>query len=87
MIDRNVMDILACPASHRPLKPLAASKLAALNRLIESGEARYVDGEVIRETVEAALITDNGTLIYRVDDDIPVLLAERGIIARLIDDP
>ncbi len=87
MTDRDIVGLLACPACHRPLQPLPDVRLAALNRLIETGEARYVDGEVISEPVEAALITDNDTLIYRIDDGIPVLLTERGIVARQIIDP
>ena len=75
----------ACPASREGLKPLPPDRLDRLNRLIESGDALYVDGEKIEEVIEAALITENGGLIYRINDDIPVLLAERGIPARQID--
>ncbi|MDH3588141.1 MAG: Trm112 family protein [Gammaproteobacteria bacterium] len=86
MIDRKIIDILACPASHRPLRSLPASRLAVLNALIESGQATYVDGEKIDRPIEAALVTDNKALIYRIDDDIPVLLVERGIPGRQIID-
>ncbi|MDH3647219.1 MAG: Trm112 family protein [Gammaproteobacteria bacterium] len=86
MIDRDIIDILACPTSHRPLRPIPPNKLDTLNELIKSGRARYVDGEKIEQIIEAALITDNGTIIYRIDNDIPVLLVERGIAARQIDD-
>ena len=87
MIDRNIIDILACPTSHRSLRPMPANKLDRLNERIKSGRCNYVDGSKVEEPVEAALVTDNGTLIYRIDNDIPVLLVERGIAARQIDDP
>lgn len=87
MIDRHVIDILACPASHRPLRPLAAARLLKLNQLIEAGEATYIGGEKITTPVQAALVTDNDAIIYRIDDDIPVLLVERGISGRLVIDP
>ena len=86
MIDRKIIDILACPASHRPLKPLPPDSLGALNKLIESGRAIYADGAKIEQPLEAALVTDNEALIYRIDDDIPVLLVERGIPGRQIID-
>ncbi len=87
MIDQNIVDVLACPATHRSLRPLSADRLRQLNDRIEAGRAIYVDGTNIDEPVTAALITDNDTLIYRVDDDIPVLLVERGIAARQLIDP
>ena len=87
MIDRNIIDILACPTSHRSLRPLSANKLDRLNERINTGRCIYVDGSAVDEPVEAALVTDNGALIYRIDNDIPVLLVERGIAARQIDDP
>lgn len=87
MIDRNIIDILACPSSHRSLRPMPANRLDRLNDRIKSGRCNYVDGTTIEDPITDALITDNGTLIYRIDDDIPVLLVERGIAARQIDDP
>ncbi len=66
---------------------MPANKLDRLNERIKSGRCNYVDGSKVEEPVEAALVTDNGTLIYRIDNDIPVLLVERGIAARQIDDP
>lgn len=87
MIDRQVIDILACPASHRPLRPLPAARLHRLNELIKSGQATYLGGEKITEPLDAALVTDNDAVIYRIDDDIPVLLVESGISGRLAIDP
>ncbi len=87
MIDQNIIDVLACPATHRGLRPLSADRLRQLNDRIAAGRAIYVDGETIEEPVSAALVTDNDTLIYRIDDDIPVLLVERGIATRQLIDP
>lgn len=87
MIDQNIIDVLACPATHRSLRPLSGDRLRQLNERIEAGRAIYVDGVPVDEPVAAALITDNDALIYRVDDDIPVLLVERGIAARQLIDP
>lgn len=87
MIDRNIIDILACPSSHRALRPLPATRLDRLNEKIRSERCNYVDGTPVQTPLSEGLITDNGTLIYRIDDDMPVLLIERGIAARQIDDP
>lgn len=85
MIDPGLLDILACPATRRGLHPLAADKLERLNELIAERRATYVDGDLVDTAVSAGLITDNGTIIYRIDDDIPVLLVERGIPARQLE--
>ena len=87
MIDQNIIDVLACPATHRSLRPLPADRLELLNERIATGRAVYVNGDKIDQPVAVALITDNDALIYRVDDDIPVLLVERGIAARQLIDP
>lgn len=69
------------------MRPLSAARLEKLNNLIESGQAAYIGGEKIEQPLEAALVTDNDAMIYRIDDGIPVLLVERGIPGRLVIDP
>ncbi len=78
-MDRKILDILCCPVTKRSLEPLGDGDLEALNRLIARGEARYMDDTVVADALEEALITDNRSRIYRVDDGIPVMLEERSI--------
>lgn len=85
MIDSGILDILACPATQRGLRPLTADKLELLNERVAARKAVYVDGDLVDEPLTAGLITDNSTLIYRIDDGIPVLLVERGIPARQLE--
>lgn len=87
MIEAHILEILACPATHRKLHPLGPDKLQLLNNRIASGRAIYVNGDTIVSPLQAALVTDNDTLIYPVEEDIPVLLVERGIAARQLVDP
>lgn len=78
-IDRKLLGILCCPATKVPVKLLPKAKLKLLNDYIAEGEVRYVDGSPVKEAVSEALITENDTTIYRVDDGIPVMLEEKGI--------
>ena len=78
-IDPALLDIVCCPVTHQPLKPLPESELTRLNRLIERQEIRNRDGEVVNTVVEQALATRDGRLAYPVRDGIPVLLMEQGI--------
>lgn len=78
-MDKRLLDILVCPVSGAALQLLDAAGRAALNQRIQNGEARYVDGETVHDPLDAGLITADKHTIYRIDDDIPVLLPELGI--------
>lgn len=78
-IDRRLLEILCCPVSKRPLRLLRADQLQCLNTAIAAGQVQDVENRDIKTALEAGLITDDGRVIYRVDDDIPVLLPEDGI--------
>ena len=78
-MDHKLLDLLACPATRQPLALLDAAGLDALNRAIATGGLQRVDGSPQREPLREALVTRDRTLAYRVDDGIPVLLAEEGM--------
>ena len=78
-IDRKLLDIICCPVSKVPLVPLTAKQLAALNKEISAGAALNVDAQVVSGLLNAALLTTDGKVIYRIEDGIPVLLPEEGI--------
>jgi uncharacterized protein YbaR (Trm112 family) len=78
-MDRKLLDLLACPATRQPLALLEASGLEAMNRAIAAGSLLRVDGSPQREFLREALVTRDRSLAYRIDDGIPVLLAEEGM--------
>ena len=78
-VDGKLLEILCCPASKVALARLERSRLEKLNQAISAGSVSYVNGEAVKEPLKEALITENGKVIYPVMDDIPVLLAEKGI--------
>lgn len=80
-MDKQLLDILVCPVTGAALRLLRDDERAALNRRIDEGGARYADGQGVTTALEAGLITADGHTIYRIDDDIPVMLPERGIAA------
>ena len=85
-MDRKLLDILACPASRMPLGMLDASGLDALNRAIGAGSLRRNDDSVQAEPLREALVTRDRKTVYRIDDGIPVLLAEEGIATSQVAD-
>lgn len=78
--DKQLLDIICCPATHLPLRLMPKTLLEQLNERIESGELKYSDDSPVTEPLVEALMTDDGRLGYPVRDDIPVLLEEFGIV-------
>ena len=78
-MDRKLLDILCCPISKQPLAMVNSAELSALNTAIGSGNVLKNDETAQTELVKQALITRDHKMIYRIEDDIPVLLADEGI--------
>ena len=85
-MDRKLLDILACPATRMPLAMLEAPGLEALNRAIAAGGVYLTDGSVQASPLREALVTRDRKTVYRIDDGIPVLLAEEGIATSQVAD-
>ena len=85
-MDRKLLDILACPATRMPLAMLETSGLEALNRAIAAGGVQLNDESVQAEPLREALVTRDRKTVYRIDDGIPVLLAEEGIATSQVAD-
>ncbi|MEM1447816.1 MAG: Trm112 family protein [Planctomycetota bacterium] len=79
MIHPDLLAILACPASRQPLAEADADLLGRVNERIAAGGVQNVGGEDVTKALQAALVREDGTLVYPVRDDIPVLLREEGI--------
>ena len=78
-IPQSLLDILCCPVSHEPLRPLEKGRVKKLNDAIDRGELLFVDGSTVDQPISDALVTRNAKVIYMVEDGIPVLLPDRGI--------
>lgn len=78
-MDRKLLDLLACPTTRQPLRPIDARMLHDLNTAIAAGGVMHGDGSARSASIDAALVTADGRLAYRVDDGIPVLLADEAI--------
>ena len=87
-MDRKLLDLLCSPDTRQPLALLEARGLEALNRAIAAGGVQRADGSAQAQALREALITRDRKQLFRVDDGIPVLLAEEAIgTAQLADFP
>jgi len=85
-MDKRLLDILCCPATKVPVRPLAKTELDALNRSIAAGSVQTVQHAPVASGLQAGLITTDGKLIYRIEDDIPVMLANEAIATLQLND-
>ncbi|HEY6940358.1 hypothetical protein [Dokdonella sp.] len=85
-MDKHLLDILCCPTTHVPVRLLTEAELAALNRAIASGPVRNGAGATVAGAFSAGLITRDRHTIYRIDDDIPVMLADEAVATAQLED-
>jgi len=85
-VDRKLLDILCCPISKQPLAMVNSAELNALNLAIGNGKVRKNDETAQTQLLKQALITRDHKMIYRLEDDIPVLLADEGIATSQVAD-
>ncbi|HJW46427.1 MAG TPA: Trm112 family protein [Lysobacter sp.] len=84
-MDRKLLDLLVCPTTRQPLALLDGRGLQAVNAAIADGSVRRGDGEGQSEALREALVTRDRKTVYRIDDGIPVLLAEESIATAQIE--
>ena len=80
-ISETLLEVLCCPESKAALKMLPDQEIEKFNDLISAGKLRYADDSPVEKPLQEALITVDGKTLYRIDDDIPVMLVEKGIPA------
>ena len=79
MIDPELLEILACPATHQPLSMADADLVAALNAAAEAGGLKNVGGAAVAGSLDGGLVREDGAIVYPIRDRIPVLLVDEGI--------
>ena len=84
-MDRKLLDLLVCPTTRQPLALLDSRGLQVANGAIAGGGVVRADGTPQSEALREALVTRDRKTLYRVDDGIPVLLAEEAIATAQIE--
>ena len=79
MIDKDLLEILACPETHQPLREASADELAAVNARIAAGGATNVGGNAVEGELEGGLVREDGKILYPIREEIPVLLVDEGL--------
>ncbi|MFP6654501.1 MAG: hypothetical protein VCB25_02660 [Myxococcota bacterium] len=78
-IDNELLEILVCPASRQTLSLASADLLETLNSKIAAASLRNRGGEVVEKQIEEGLVREDGTILYIIDDSIPIMLIDQSI--------
>lgn len=79
MIDKDYLQMLACPDTRQPLEEATAEQLTALNARIAQGTVTNKGGTPVKVPIEAGLVRKDGKALYPIVDRIPVLLVDESI--------
>ena len=73
-MDKRLLSILCCPVTHKGLTVAKSDLIAKINMAITAGSLENRDGQTLSVALKEALVTDDGKILYPVNDGIPVLL-------------
>jgi uncharacterized protein YbaR (Trm112 family) len=78
-VSEELLEILVCPETRQPVKLASSDQLAKLNAQVRDGSLRNRGGDPVDDELSEGLVREDGTVLYPVDDGIPVMLIEESI--------
>ena len=78
-IDPELLNLLRCPQTTQPVRPVTDAELEMVNAKIAAGTCRDASGELVRESLTAGLVSECETWLYPIRDSIPAMIAEESI--------
>lgn len=80
MIDKDLLNILACPETKQELELADAALIEKINRAISAGKLKTRSGQKLSSPIDGGLVQrKDRKYLYPIMDQIPVLLIEEAI--------
>lgn len=79
MIDEKLLMLIQCPLSGQKLTIAADELIATLNKKINGGSVRDRADQLVQQTLDQGLVTEDGARLYPVRGGIPTLITEHAI--------
>lgn len=84
-MNKRLLSVLCCPVTHKGLSVVRPDHLKKINTAIGEGTLANRDGAILSKTLKEALVTDDGKIMYPVNDGIPVLLEGASVALTQLD--
>ncbi len=84
-ISEDLLAILCCPETKQEIRPLEPNLVEKLNQRITKGELTTKGGQSVAEPIDGGLLREDGTVVYPIRDQIPIMLIEEGIVVKKSD--
>lgn len=81
----DLLAILCCPETKQEIRLLEKDFVEKLNQRIEKGELKTKGGQSVAEKIDGGLLRNDGTVVYPIRDQIPIMLIEEGILVEKSD--
>ncbi len=78
-VDPELVQILVCPETRRPVRVASAEELARVNARVRDGTLCNRSGARVERELSEGLMRDDGRVLFPVDDGIPSMLIEESI--------
>ncbi len=79
MIDRDLLDILACPENKTPVKLADQPLIDTINSAIAKGEVENRGGQKVEQPIDGGLVREDRVFLYPIQDSIPIMLIDEAI--------
>ena len=78
-MDPNLLNIICCPVTREKLSIATSKQLEFINAEIANSMLKKLDGSIAEKPQSKALINATKTLLYPIEEDIPILLENEAI--------
>ena len=79
MIDKELLEILACPETREPIQMADQALVDEVNARIERGELTNRSGARVERKIDGGLVREDRKYLYPIEDEIPIMLIDEAI--------
>ncbi|MCC7265403.1 MAG: Trm112 family protein [Candidatus Latescibacteria bacterium] len=79
MIDKELLEILACPENKTPVHLAEQALIDRINSRIQQGQLTNRVGRKVEKPIDGGLVREDGAYLYPIEDEIPIMLIDEAI--------